>query len=76
MYQDLEENYQKLDDEAKFGEIASYLYIEQMSIVSIALNLFDKGGNFDTILDIFTLKLIKKYNIENLLIKCLMKKMQ
>lgn len=39
-----------------------------MSIVSIALNLFDKGGNFDTILDIFTLKLIKKYNIENLLI--------
>lgn len=68
VYQDLEENCQKLDDEAKFGEIASYLYIEQMSIVSIALNLFDKGGNFDTILDIFTLKLIKKYNIENLLI--------
>lgn len=68
VYQDLDEIAQKLDDEVKFGETASYLYIEQMSIVSIALNLFDKGGNFETILDIFTLKLMKKYNVENLLI--------
>ena len=68
VYQQLDEKYQKIDNETKFGEIASYVYIEQMSIVSIALNLFDKAGNFTTILDIFVLKLIEKYNISNFLI--------
>ena len=68
VYQDLNEKYQKISDEAEFGEIASYLYIEQMSMVSIALNLFDKGGNFATILDVFVLKLMQRYQLENFLI--------
>ncbi len=51
-----------------FSEIVSVGYTEQMSLVSIALNLFDRAGSTSVLLDIFMSKLRQKYKLTNLLI--------
>lgn len=68
VYQEIGEEFKERDFESTFGEIASFAYTDQMSIVSIALNLFDKRGNIKNILDVFALKLLEKYSISDFLI--------
>lgn len=68
VYDDIDDAHKNSDINIKFGEIASYVYTEKLSITSIALNLFDKRGNMTAILDAFVLKLIEKYNIDDFVI--------
>ena len=67
--------YEKLLDEEKnkdvdvtFSEVASVERLKEMTLSSIALNLFDKEGDTSVVLDILALKLREKYHLTNILI--------
>jgi len=68
VYQELTDKEKQLDVHFEFGEILSPGYMKQMSLVSLALNLFDRGGAIPVILDLLVVKLQEQYHFSNLLI--------
>lgn len=53
------------------GEIVSMGRISQLSMVSLALNLFDKGGDMKVILDVLAGRMKERYPIEDIVITTL-----
>ena len=51
-----------------FDEIVSFEKVKQMSISSLAMNLFERGGETAVILDLLAVKLQKDYGMTNLII--------
>ena len=68
VYGELPAQKQQEPVELAFGEIEFFEKIKQMSLSSIALNLFDKGKETTIVLDMIALKLREKYQVTNLLI--------
>ena len=46
-----------------FAEVASLERLKEMTLSSIALNLFDRDGDTSVVLDILALKLQEKYHL-------------
>ena len=57
-----------LSDDWDFGKIISVAYTEQMSLMSITLNLFDRGADYSVPLDLFAEELNSRYSLDNLVI--------
>ena len=57
-----------LSDDWDFGKIISVAYTEQMSLMSITLNLFDRGADYSVPLDLFAAEVNSRYPLENLVI--------
>ena len=53
------------------GEIVSMAWISQMSMVSLALNLFDRGGDMAVLLDVLAVRMAENYQIEDIIITTL-----
>ena len=68
VYQELSEAEKETPCDMNFGEVTSLGRLKQMSLSSIALNLFDRNGEIPVILDVLALKLQEQYGISNLLI--------
>lgn len=51
-----------------FAEVASLERLKEMTLSSIALNLFDKDGDTSVVLDILALKLQEKYHLTDIVI--------
>ena len=51
-----------------FAEVASLERLKEMTLSSIALNLFDRDGDTSVVLDILALKLQEKYHLTDILI--------
>ena len=67
--------YEELSTEEKacavdvaFAEVASLERLKEMTLSSIALNLFDKDGDTSVVLDILALKLQEKYHLTDIVI--------
>ena len=67
-YETLSEEEKAIELKWDFGEVVSMGYTEQMGLVSIALNLFERAGSTAAFLDLLTAKLQKHYSLTNLLI--------
>ena len=67
-YEELSVQEQEAEPNWNFGEIVSVGYTEQMSLVSIALNLFDRAGSTSVLLDILVSKLQQQYTLTDLVI--------
>lgn len=67
-YEKLSEEEKSIQPNWKPGEIVSMGYTEQMSLVSVALNLFDRAGSITALLDLLAVKLQTHYMLSNLLI--------
>ena len=68
VYEQLPEKEKAAVAEWKFGEIVSVGYTEQMSLVSIALNLFDRGSSISACLDLLAARMRKVCTLTDLLI--------
>ena len=68
VYGELSAQKQQESVDLTFGAIEFYEKIKQMSLSSIALNLFDKGKETTVILDMIALKLCENYRVSNLVI--------
>lgn len=68
LYEQLEDTEKKILVEKKFDEIDSVEQLKKMSLSSIAMNLFDRGGETPVVLDILAIKLKEKYGLDNLVI--------
>jgi len=68
VYQSLTGEERKRRQEITFGEIVSFEQIERMSLSSLALNLFERGGETAVILDVLALKLQETYGLTNLIV--------
>lgn len=51
-----------------FAEVASLERLKEMTLSSIALNLFDRDGDTSVVLDILALKLQEKYHLTDIVI--------
>lgn len=67
--------YEELSTEEKacavdvaFAEVASLERLKEMTLSSIALNLFDRDGDTSVVLDILSLKLQEKYHLTDIVI--------
>lgn len=67
--------YEELSTEEKscavdvaFAEVASLERLKEMTLSSIALNLFDRDGDTSVVLDILSLKLQEKYHLADIVI--------
>ena len=67
--------YEELSTEEKacavdvaFAEVASLERLKEMTLSSIALNLFDRDGDTSVVLDILALKLQEKYHLADIVI--------
>lgn len=67
--------YEELSTEEKacavdvaFAEVASLKRLKEMTLSSIALNLFDRDGDTSVVLDILALKLQEKYHLTDIVI--------
>ena len=49
-----------------FAEVASLERLKEMTLSSIALNLFDRDGDTSVVLDILALKLQEKYHLTDI----------
>ena len=67
-YETLSEEEKRVELKWDFGEVVSMGYTEQMGLVSIALNLFERAGSTSAFLDLLSAKLQKHYTLTNLLI--------
>ena len=67
-YAELTEKEKGLPQTVDFDEVASLERLKEMTLSSIALNLFDREGNSEVVLDILALKLEEKYHLRNILI--------
>ena len=68
VYQELSETEKETLCDMNFSEVTSLGRLKQMSLSSIALNLFDRNGEVPVILDVLALKLREQYGISNLII--------
>ena len=68
LYEELSEEEKKIPSEVVFDEVASLERLKEMTLSSIALNLFDREGNTSVVLDILALKLQERYHLTNILI--------
>ncbi len=68
VYEELPETAQMEPVDFEFGKIEFYEKIKQMSLSSLAINLFEKGKEITVVLDMLALKLREKYQITNLVI--------
>ena len=68
VYQNLTAEERKRKSEVVFGEIVSFEQIKQMNLSSLALNLFERGGETTVILDLLALKLQEAYGLTNLIV--------
>lgn len=67
-YQELSEKERKIRTQIFFEEVPSIDRLKTMKLSTMALNLFDRGGETSVVLDILALKLQEKYQITNLTI--------
>ena len=67
-YQELMPNERDIETDAAFDEVVSLGKIKDISISSLALNLFDKSGDASVVLDILAIKLQEYYGLSNLII--------
>ncbi len=68
VYQCLTGEERRKRPEVTFGEIVSFEQIGGMSLSSLALNLFERGGETAVILDLLALKLQETYGLTNLIV--------
>ena len=68
IYENLSERERQVSVEEPLDEVDSVERLKQMSLSSLALNLFDRGGEVAVVLDILALKLQEQYGITNLVI--------
>ncbi len=61
-------NDQKEISTKAFREVDSFERIKQMSLSSLAFNLFDRGGKLPVVLDMLALKLQEQYQLKNLIV--------
>ena len=54
--------------DVEFAEVASLERLKEMTLSSIALNLFDRDGDTSVVLDILALKLQEKYHLTDIVI--------
>ncbi len=67
-YQDMSDKEKQRGVTEEFGEILSAGYMKQMSLVSLTLNLFDRGGAASVIMDLLVKKFQEYYRFDDLLI--------
>lgn len=67
-YHTLSDSERNISGKVPLFEVDSYERQKQMSIASLALNLFDKSGNTSVILDMLAQKISEQYNLGNLII--------
>ena len=68
IYDTLTEKERSLPVVKGFEEIDPFEKLKQMSLSSLALNLFDRGGDAKVGLDMLALKLKEYYNLQNLIV--------
>ena len=68
VYQRLTSEERKRPSEVTFGEIVSFERISQMNLSSLALNLFERGGQTAVIFDLLAVKLQESYGLTNLIV--------
>lgn len=67
-YEDLAEQEKAVTVDVDFDEVASLERLKEMTLSSVALNLFDRDGDTAVVLDILALKLQEKYHLANVVI--------
>ena len=67
-YEDLSETQKDTFINPTFDEVDPFEKLKQMSLSSLALNLFDRAGEFTVALDMLALKLAESYRISNLVV--------
>lgn len=67
-FAELNEEEKRDSSEAAFNEVASLERLKEMTLSSVALNLFDREGKTSVVLDILSLKLQEKYRLSNMII--------
>lgn len=68
VYQQLTGSDRKRKSEVTFGEIVSFQPIKQMNLSSLAMNLFERGGETAVILDLLAQKFQEEYGLTNLIV--------
>lgn len=68
IYESLSEGQKMIDVNEEFDEIDAIEQLKQMSLSSLALNLFDKDGQIGVVLDFLAIKLKEKYEFDNIII--------
>ncbi|MGO4948056.1 ATP-binding protein [Blautia sp. Sow4_E7] len=67
-YEELTEKEKDVSLDVDFDEVASLERLKEMTLSSVALNLFDREGDTAVVLDILALKLQEKYHLANMVI--------
>ena len=67
-YEELSKQKKIIPDDMKIEEIPPYEKLKQMSLSSLALNLFDRSSDMLAALDILALKLWEWYGLENIFV--------
>lgn len=68
VYEELNEEERHMYEPEPFEETDSYDRLSHMSLSSLALNLFDKGGEASVVTDLFARKLREQYGLTHLII--------
>ena len=68
VYKDLSRQETQIHPQITFEEVASLERLNEMNLSSIALNLFDRDGEFSVILDILAIKLQETYHLTDMVI--------
>lgn len=68
VYNELSEEEKKVTVDVAFGEIDTSDRLHTMGLSTIALNLFDRGGQSRVALDMLALKLQEYYHLDNLIV--------
>ena len=67
-YEELSAEEKACAADVAFAEVASLERLKEMTLSSIALNLFDRDGDTSVVLDILSLKLQEKYHLTDIVI--------
>mgnify|MGYP000382220051 CR=1 FL=1 len=67
-YEELSAEEKACAADVAFAEVASLERLKEMTLSSIALNLFDRDGDTSVVLDILALKLQEKYHLTDIVI--------
>ena len=68
VYQCLTSEERRRKSDVMFGEIVSFERVKQLNLSSLAMNLFERGGETSVILDILAVKLQESYGLTNLIV--------
>ena len=68
VYDMLNEQEKQDGRELVLGEVISTGQMRQLSLASLASNMFDRGGEFAAIVDMLAVKIREKYSLENLIV--------